>query len=117
MSKTPTRDGFAMNWSVSCLAPVLLARLIVNRILALAPVRVVNLTTDTTYLDHIDLDTIENEPDLAIDNSYAASKLALEMFSFGLLTIAGAGVDGHVLSRTDWTEQAPRVESVTMCRL
>jgi len=93
MTKTPTADGFAMNWSVNYLAPVLLTRLLFDRLRASAPCRIVNLTTDTAYLEHIDLDTMETARDLGLENSYAASKLALEMFSVDLAhELEGSGV-------------------------
>lgn len=93
MTRTPTGDGFAMNWSVNYLAPVLLTRLLLDRLRASAPARIVNVTTDTAYLDHIDLDRMETAPDLGTADSYAASKLALEMFSFDLARdLEGAGV-------------------------
>lgn len=84
MSRAPTDDGFAMNWSVNYLAPVLLTRLLLDRVRASAPARIINVTTDTAYLKRIDLDTMETAPDLGTADSYAASKLALEMFSFDL---------------------------------
>ena len=84
MSQTPTGDGFAMNWSVNYLAPVLLTRMLLDRLRASAPARIVNLTTDTAYLDHINLDRMETAPDLGTEDSYAASKLAFEMFSVDL---------------------------------
>ncbi len=93
MSETPTGDGFAMNWSVNFLAPVLLTRLLLDRLRASAPARIVNLTTDTAYLDKIDLDSMEMSADLGLQDSYAASKLALEMISVDLAeNLAGSGV-------------------------
>lgn len=84
MSQTSTGDGFARNWSVNYLSPVLLTRLLLDRMLSSKPSRIVNLTTDTAYLDRIDLDAMETAPDLGTKDSYAASKLALEMFSVDL---------------------------------
>ncbi|WP_207382961.1 SDR family NAD(P)-dependent oxidoreductase [Pseudaestuariivita atlantica] len=93
MSTKPARDGFAMNWSVNYLAPVLLTRLLLDRVVSSAPARIVNLSTDTSYLDGLDLDEMEREPDLGLTESYAASKLALEMFSFDLAQeLKGRGV-------------------------
>ena len=93
MSDVPTKDGFAMNWSVNYLAPVLLTRLLLDRLRDAAPARIVNLTTDTAYLDVIDLETMETAPDLGQKDSYAASKLAFEMFSVDLAqSLSGSGV-------------------------
>lgn len=82
MRQTPTGDGFAPNWSVNYLAPMLLTRRLLDRLAAGA--RIVNLTTDTAYLDHLDIDLMETAPDLGFTESYAASKLALEIASVDL---------------------------------
>ncbi|WP_411819410.1 SDR family NAD(P)-dependent oxidoreductase [Hyphococcus formosus] len=84
MTDRLSQDGFATNWAVNYLAPVLLTRLLLGRLRASAPARIVNLTTDTAYLDRLDLDMMETDPTLGQKDSYAGSKLALEMFSVDL---------------------------------
>jgi NAD(P)-dependent dehydrogenase (short-subunit alcohol dehydrogenase family) len=96
MSPTPTGDGFAINWSVNYLAPVLLTRLLLERIQNTASARIVNLTTDTAYLDKLDLEAMDTEPDLGLADSYAASKLALEMFSVDLAEQLEGQIDGQI---------------------
>ncbi len=93
MTDRPSADGFQMNWAVNYLAPVLLTRLLLDRLRASAPARIVNLSTDTLYLERLDLDAIEGTPGLPAKDSYAASKLALEMASIDLAReLDGSGV-------------------------
>ena len=98
MSDVLTADGFHRNWAVNCLAPVLLTRLLADRLKGSAPARVVNLTTDTAYLDQVDFQAIETEAAFPAKDSYAASKLALEMFSVDLAeALAREGVTVNLL--------------------
>lgn len=93
MSEALSEDGFGMNWSVNYLAPVLLTRLLLDRVRASAPARIINLTTDTAYLDVLDVEAMEASPDLGFVESYAASKLSFEMFSYDLAQeLKGSGV-------------------------
>ncbi|WP_184584273.1 SDR family NAD(P)-dependent oxidoreductase [uncultured Sulfitobacter sp.] len=81
---TFTEDGFEMNWAVNYLAPILLTRLLADRITASAPARIVYLVTNLAFLDRINMDEIAAKPDFATSEAYVESKLSGSMFMIDL---------------------------------
>lgn len=103
--KIITEDGFETNWAVNYLGPYLLTNLLLKRIQESAPSRVVNLTTNTEFIDHIDVDEIQAKPNFDTGSTYVESKLSMNMFSMDLAQkFEGAGVTvnylcpGHIKS-------------------
>ncbi len=73
-------DNIENTWAINYFAPVLLTRLLQPIITE----RVVNLTTDTRFIDTIDYDYIESCKDFNSKSPYFDSKLSLNMFSIDL---------------------------------
>lgn len=95
---TLTKDGFETNWAVNYLAPYLLTELLFDRIKASAPARIVNVTTNTDFIDQIDFDDLQKKPDFATTETYTESKLSLNMYSIDLAKrLEGTGVTANYL--------------------
>lgn len=93
-----TNDGFALNWAVNYFGPVLLTRLLLERIEASPPPRIINVTTITDFIGRVDLDAIEATPDFATSEPYTESKLALNMYTIDLAQrLEGSGVTANLL--------------------
>ncbi len=75
-----TKDDIETTWAVNYFAPVLLTRLLQEAITE----RVVNLTTDTLFIDKIDYDDIVARGKFNSPSPYFESKLSLNMFSIDL---------------------------------
>lgn len=75
-----TPDNIETTWAINYFAPVLLTRL-------LAPIvseRIVNLTTDTLFIDSIDYEYISTHSDFNTKAPYFDSKLSLNMFTIDI---------------------------------
>lgn len=93
-----TEDGFETNWAINYLGPYLLTNLLLDRLRESAPSRIVNLTTNTAFLDHIDFDDIQTKPDFDTSSTYVESKLSMNMFSIDLARrLSGTGVTVNYL--------------------
>jgi len=93
-----TGDGFETNWAINYLGPYLLTKLLLDRLRESASSRIVNLTTNTAFLDHIDFDDIQTKPDFDTSSTYTESKLSLNMFSIDLARrLEGTGVTVNYL--------------------
>jgi len=79
-----TDDGFETNWAVNYLGPRLLTELLLDRIRDSAPARIINLTTNTDFIEKMDLDEIEAHPNFDTTDTYTASKLAMNMYTIEL---------------------------------
>jgi len=94
-----TSDGFERNWSVNYLGPVLLARLLLERLRKSAPARIVNVSSATEALGHIDFDDLDFERGYSPGAAYARAKLALIMFTIDLASeLEGTGVTVNALN-------------------
>jgi len=97
-NKAISKEGFEMNWAINYLGPYLLTNLIVERLKESAPARIVNITTNTDFLDKINFDDIEKQSDFSTNDNYSASKLSLNMFSIDLAEkLKGTGVTVNYL--------------------
>jgi len=95
-TRTVTQEGFETNWAINYLGPFLLTKLLLGRIQDSAPARIVNLTTNTDFLDHIDFDDLQSER--GFGKSYTQSKVAMSMFTHELARrLDGKGVTVNVL--------------------
>ncbi|MFI3294299.1 MAG: SDR family NAD(P)-dependent oxidoreductase [Rikenellaceae bacterium] len=75
-----TADNIETTWAVNYFAPVLLTRLLQPAITE----RIINLTTDTLFIDSIDYGYISTHSDFNTKAPYFDSKLALNMFTIEL---------------------------------
>lgn len=95
-----TGDGFDVTWQVNYLAPVLLTRLLLDRLLASRPARVVNVSSAAQAMGggiHFDdLDLVRRSyPRM---EAYCQSKLAMVMWTYDLAEeLAGRGVTVNAL--------------------
>lgn len=66
-SKVITKDGFETNWAINYLGPFLLTQLLKERIKESTSARIVNLSTNTNFIDKMDLNLLESKSDFATD--------------------------------------------------
>ena len=76
-----TEDGYEMTFSVNHLAPFLLTNLLLDRLRASAPARVVTTSSDAHRSGHMDLDDLDGERAWSSWGAYGASKLANVLFT------------------------------------
>lgn len=134
-----TVDGFEMTFAVNYLAPFLLTNLLLERILASAPARVIHVSSGTHRSGKIEWDNLRGEKHYDAYEAYARSKLANILFAYALadrlqgtrvtsnalhpgvirtkLLGAGWGGGGGELARgaetTVYAATAPELEDVT----
>ncbi len=88
-----SRDGYEMTFAVNHLAPFLLTNLLLGRLKASAPSRVVTVASRAHYGARIDLTTITGPRDWSMLKAYNRSKLANILFTRELTArLRGTGV-------------------------
>lgn len=80
-SNTITPEGFELNWAVNYLAPFLLTTKLLPILSNAESSRLINVTTDTNYIDHLNLDEIKSKSNWNTSEAYTESKLSLNMFT------------------------------------
>ena len=80
-----SRDGYEMTFAVNHLAPFLLTNLLLDRLKASAPARVVTVASRAHYGARIDLATITGPRDWSMLKAYNRSKLANILFTRELM--------------------------------
>ena len=89
-------DGFEYVFAVNHLAPFLLTNLLLPKLTAAAPARVVTVTSDAHTGAHLDLDDPHLEREWAFWRSYANSKLANILFTRELARrLDGTGITAN----------------------
>lgn len=89
-------DGNELRLAVNYLAPFLLTRLLLPNLIAAAPARIVNLSSNAQ--DEIDFSDLHMERHYSGRDAYRRSKLALNMFTFDLAEeLKGKGVTVNAL--------------------
>jgi NAD(P)-dependent dehydrogenase (short-subunit alcohol dehydrogenase family) len=106
-----TPDGIVATFAVNYLSPFLLTNLLLPRLVASAPSRVVNVTSALHFKGHIDFKDLQGKKRYRGSNSYAQSKLAMVLFTYELarrLKVTGVtancvnpGAVGTNLGRSD----------------
>lgn len=92
-------DGHEMNWAVNYLGPFLLTQLLLERIKASAPARIVNLSSETEMAGHMHFDDLQLARNWTALRSYAQAKLATNMATIALARrLAGTGVTVNALN-------------------
>jgi NAD(P)-dependent dehydrogenase (short-subunit alcohol dehydrogenase family) len=93
-----TEDGYERTFAVNHLAPFLLTNLLLDRLRASTPSRVVTTSSDAHRSGHMDLDDLDGERSWSSWGAYGASKLANVLFTRELARrLAGADVTANCL--------------------
>lgn len=93
-----TADGLERTFAVNYLAAFLLTDLLLDRLRASAPARVVNVSSNAQSLGTIDFEDLQGEHKYSGQTAYNQSKLASVMFTYELARrLEGSGVTATVL--------------------
>jgi retinol dehydrogenase 14 len=93
-----TADGLEHTFALNHLAPFLLTSLLLDRLIASAPARVVTVSSGAQSLGTIDFDDLMGEHQYSGQTAYNQSKLANVMFTYELARrLAGTGVTATAL--------------------
>jgi retinol dehydrogenase 14 len=88
-----SRDGYEMTFAVNHLAPFLLTNLLLDRLKAAAPARIVTVASRAHHGARIDLATITGRRDWSMFKAYSRSKLCNILFTRELaVQLQGSGV-------------------------
>ena len=102
-----TADGLEHTFALNHLAPFLLTNLLLGRLVASAPARVVTVSSGAQSMGRIDFDDLQGARKYSGQQAYNQSKLANVMFTYELARrLDGTGVTANVLhpgvTRTDF---------------
>jgi NAD(P)-dependent dehydrogenase (short-subunit alcohol dehydrogenase family) len=93
-----TADGFEHTFALNHLAPFLLTNLLLDRLIASAPARVVTVSSGAQAVGRINFDDLQGERAYSGQRAYNQSKLANVMFTYELARrLDGTGVTATVL--------------------
>ncbi len=93
-----TEDGLERTFAVNHLAPFLLTDLLLGRLQASAPARVVTVSSGAQAMGRIDLDDLQGERSYSGQRAYNQSKLANVLFTYELARrLEGSGVTANAL--------------------
>jgi len=94
----PTADGLERTFALNHLAPFLLTNLLMDRLRASAPARVVTVSSGAQSMGRIDFDDLQGARNYSGQRAYNQSKLANVMFSNELARrLDGTGVTANSL--------------------
>ena len=98
LSRTTTVDGFERTFAVNHLAYFLLTNLLLPRLRASAPARIVNVASEAHRLGRIDFADLQSEKSYSAMRVYGTSKLLNLLFTVALAErLAGSGVTANCL--------------------
>src|SRR5437016_5619581 len=98
LTRRETSDGFEMTFAVNYLAPFLLTNLLLEKLKASAPSRIVNVSSESHQSGYIRMDDLQLEKGYRIMRAYGQSKLALVLFTYELARrLQGTGVTANCL--------------------
>lgn len=98
LSRRETVDGLEMTLAVNYLAPFLLTNLLLDKLKASAPARIVNVSSESHQSGYIKMDDLELEKGYSLMSAYGQSKLALVLFTYELARrLQGTGVTANCL--------------------
>src|SRR5216683_6415460 len=96
--RQPTADGLERTFALNHLAPFLLTNLLLDRLIASAPARVVTVSSGEQARGRIDFDDLQGARDYSAQRAYSQSKLANVMFTNELARrLQGTGVTANSL--------------------
>jgi NAD(P)-dependent dehydrogenase (short-subunit alcohol dehydrogenase family) len=121
-SRHVTADGLEHTFAVNHLAAFLLTSLLLDRLEASAPARIVTVSSNAQALGKLDFDDLQGQRGYSGQRAYSQSKLANVMFTYELARrIAGTGVTATVLHpglvRTAFSAEDPSLLSKIMIPL
>jgi retinol dehydrogenase-14 len=107
-----TADGLEHTFALNHLAPFLLTSLLLERLIASAPARIVTVSSGAQSMGRIDFDDLMGEAKYSGQRAYNQSKLANVMFTYELSRrLEGTGVTATVLhpgvTRTAFSAEDP----------
>jgi len=98
LTRRETVDGLEMTFAVNYLAPFLLTNLLLEKLKASAPARIVNVSSESHQSGYIKMDDLELEKGYRLMRAYGQSKLALVLFTYELARrLQGTGVTANCL--------------------
>jgi len=98
LSRRETVDELEMTFAVNYLAPFLLTNLLLDKLKASAPARIVNVSSESHQSGYIKMDDLELEKGYRLMRAYGQSKLALVLFTYELARrLQGTGVTANCL--------------------
>ncbi len=98
LNRRETVDGLEMTFAVNYLAPFLLTNLLLEKLKASVPARIVNVSSESHQSGYIKMDDLELEKGYRLMRAYGQSKLALVLFTYELARrLQGAGVTANCL--------------------
>ncbi len=98
LNRRETVDGLEMTFAVNYLAPFLLTNLLLDKLKASAPARIVNVSSESHQSGYIKMDDLELEKGYRLMRAYGQSKLALVLFTYELARrLQGTGVTANCL--------------------
>ena len=98
LNRRETVDGLEMTFAVNYLAPFLLTNLLLEKLKASAPARIVNVRSESHQSGYIKMDDLELEKGYRLMRAYGQSKLALVLFTYELARrLQGTGVTANCL--------------------
>jgi retinol dehydrogenase 14 len=117
-----TADGLERTFALNHLAPFLLTSLLLDRLTASAPARVVTISSGAQAQGRIDFDDLQGERNYSGQRAYSQSKLANVMFTYELARrLQGTGVTATVLHpgvvRTSFGAEDPVARLSVMIRV
>ena len=93
-----TADGLEHTFALNHLAPFLLTNLLIDRLRACAPARIVTVSSGAQSVGRIDFDDLMGEQTYSGQRAYNQSKLANVMFTYELARrLDGSGVTANTL--------------------
>ena len=93
-----TADGLERTFALNHLAPFLLTSLLLDRLTASAPARIITVSSGAHARGRIDFDDLQGERNYSGQHAYSQSKLANVMFTYELARrLDGTGVTATVL--------------------
>jgi retinol dehydrogenase 14 len=93
-----TSDGLEHTFALDHLAPFLLTNLLLDRLIASAPARIVTISSGAQSMGKIDFDDLMGERKYSGQQAYNQSKLANVMFTYELARrLGGTGVSANAL--------------------
>lgn len=106
-----TSDGFEQTFAVNHLAYFLLTNLLLDKLKASAPARIVCVASTASQMGKIDFEDIQGERGYSGMKAYAQSKLANILFTYELARrLAGTGVTANCVHpgvvRTGWAQSS-----------
>jgi retinol dehydrogenase 12 len=96
--RTLTADGLETTFAVNVIAPFLLTNLLLEKLKASAPSRIVNVSSNSAFGSRIDFDNLQGEKGFRVFRAYGQSKLALNLITLEFARrLSGTGVTANFL--------------------